>query len=84
MLVGFSGPLTLDEALEASLPRLAEVHLHDGPWQGPQRNIGYGQDHRPPGKGDLDFGRFLDNLEEAGFSGPVIFELQVPEALRSM
>ncbi len=84
VLVGFSGPITLDEALEASLPRLAEVHLHDGPWQGLQPNVGYGQDHRPLGEGDLDLGRFLERLEEAGFGGPIIFELQVHEALRSL
>jgi len=37
VLVGFSGPVCLFDALERCLPRLAEVHLHDGPWQGPER-----------------------------------------------
>jgi len=84
VLVGFSGPITLSDALEACLPRLAEVHLHDGPWQGPERRIGYGQDHRPLGQGDLDTGRFLDRLAEAGFQGPVIFELTEEEAAESL
>jgi sugar phosphate isomerase/epimerase len=84
VLVGFSGPVGLFEALERCLPRLAEIHLHDGPWQGPEREIGYGRDHRPLGTGDLDVGRLLDRLAEAGFGGPLIFELTVEEALASL
>ena len=84
VLVGFSGPLGLMDALEQCLPRLAEVHLHDGPWQGPEHTIRYGADHRPLGEGDLDVGRFLDRLEESTFDGPVIFELTLDEALASM
>jgi sugar phosphate isomerase/epimerase len=84
VLVGFSGPVGLFEALERCLPRLGEVHLHDGPWQGPERRIGYGQDHQPLGAGDLDLGRFLDRLAEAEFDGPIILELTVPEALASL
>ncbi len=84
VLVGFSGPLRLFEVLEACLPRLGEVHLHDGPWQGPDLTIGYGLDHQPLGTGDLDTGRLLDLLSEAGFSGPIIMELTVKEALASL
>ena len=84
VLVGFSGPVGLFEALERCLPRLAEIHLHDGPWQGPERRIGYGQDHQPLGTGDLDVGRLLDRLNGAGWNGPIIFELTVEEALASM
>lgn len=84
VLVGFSGPVGLFEALERSLARLAEIHLHDGPWQGPEQRIGYGQDHQPLGRGDLDVGRLLDRLTEAGFDGPIIFELTVEEALASL
>lgn len=84
VIVGFSGPVTVEEALERSLPRLAEVHLHDGPWQGPEGKIGYGQDHRPLGEGDLDVARLLGRLEQADFQGPIIFELQLEEALRSL
>jgi sugar phosphate isomerase/epimerase len=84
VLVGFSGPIGLFEALEACLPRLGEVHLHDAPWQGPEQSIGYGQDHRPLGNGDLDTGRLLDRLAESRFDGPIIFELAVEEALASL
>jgi sugar phosphate isomerase/epimerase len=84
VLVGFSGPIDVFEALERSLPRLAEIHLHDGPWQGPQQNIGYNQDHQPLGKGDLDVARLLDRLASAGYQGPLVFELRLEEALASL
>lgn len=84
VLAGFSGPIDLFEALERCLPRLAEVHLHDATWQGPEHALGYGQDHRPLGQGDLDFPRLLGRLQEAGFDGPVIFELRLEEALQSL
>jgi sugar phosphate isomerase/epimerase len=70
--------------LEQVLPRLGEVHLHDGPWQGAQRQIGYGKDHAPLGTGDLDTARLLTRLQAAGFSGPIVFELTIPQALESL
>ncbi len=84
VLVGFSGPVDLFDALERCLPRLGEVHLHDGPWQGPELRIGYGKDHQPLGAGDLDVGRFLDRLSTTGFHGPIVFELQIEQALASL
>jgi sugar phosphate isomerase/epimerase len=84
VLVGFSGPVELFSVLEQVLPRLGEVHLHDGPWQGPQRQIGYGKDHAPLGTGDLDTARLLTRLRTAGFSGPIVFELTIAQALQSL
>lgn len=84
VLVGFSGPVDFFDALELCLPRLAEIHLHDGPRQGPDRKIGYGQDHRPLGTGDLDFGHLFDLLMKAQYQGPIIFELRLEEALASL
>lgn len=84
VLAGFSGPIELFEVLERCLPRLAEVHLHDSPWQGPDQVIGYGKDHRPLGEGDLDLRRFLERLIAAEFRGPLIFELRTHEALQSL
>lgn len=84
VLAGFAGPIDLFDALERMLPRLGEVHLHDAPWQGPDRELRYGQDHRPLGAGDLDTARLLGRLQQAGYAGPVIFELTVEEAQRSL
>ncbi|HEX7976474.1 MAG TPA: cobamide remodeling phosphodiesterase CbiR [Anaerolineales bacterium] len=84
VLAGFAGPVDLFEALEQILPRLGEVHLHDAPWQGPEHKIGYGKDHQPLGRADLDVARLLDRLEAAHYSGPVLFELTVEEARASL
>lgn len=84
VLVGFSGPIGIYDALEQCLPYLGEVHLHDGPWQGRDRNIGYGKDHQALGHGDLDVGRFLDRLELSGFNGPVVLELELNKAFESL
>lgn len=84
VLVGFSGPVTIFEALELCLPRLGEIHLHDGPWQGPEGKIGYGLDHKALGHGDLELGRLLDRLHLAEYNGPIIFELGLEDALSSL
>jgi sugar phosphate isomerase/epimerase len=84
VLAGFSGPVELFDVLERALPRLAELHLHDAPWQGLDRVLGYGKDHQTLGTGDLDTGRLLDRLSAANFGGPLIFELSIEEARASL
>jgi len=84
VLAGFSGPIQLFDALEVILPRLGEIHLHDAPWQGPERKLGYGKDHQTLGAGDLDVAHLLDRLAQASWNGPIIFELTVAQALESL
>jgi sugar phosphate isomerase/epimerase len=84
VLVGFSGPIEFFEGLERCMPRLGEIHLHDAPRFDHRGKPRYGEDHRPLGTGDLEIARFLDRLEADNFNGPVIFELQVQQALASM
>jgi sugar phosphate isomerase/epimerase len=50
----------------------------------PEGKRGYGKDHKPLGHGDLELGRLLDRLSAAHFKGPLIFELQLEEALESL
>jgi sugar phosphate isomerase/epimerase len=83
VLAGFPGWFDFFEVLEKLLPRLAEVHLHDSKKMPPGVR-GYGEDHKTLGLGDLDLPRFLDRLDTAGFQGPLVFELTVPEALESL
>jgi sugar phosphate isomerase/epimerase len=83
VLAGFPGWFDFFEVVEKLLPRLAEVHLHDCKKM-PQGVRGYGEDHKPLGSGDLDLGRFLDRLVMANFTGPLVFELNVTEALQSL
>ncbi len=84
IVAGFSGPVGLFDALDQCLPRLAEVHLHDAPLRGPEGEIGYRRDHQPLGHGDLDIAGLLDRLAEAEYTGPLIFELTVEQALESL
>lgn len=83
VLAAFPGWLDFDAMLEQVLPRLAEVHFHDCPRMTPP-DIGYGKDHQPLGAGDLDVGAFLDRLHAAGFQGPLVYELTLPQAQASM
>ena len=84
VLSGFSGAVEFFEALDRCMPYLAEIHLHDSPnlvragWRE------YGRDHLQLGDGELELARLLEALENRGFDGPVIFELQIPEALASL
>lgn len=84
VLAGFAGALDLFAVLEQALPRLGEIHLHDCPRPAGNDKPAYGMDHQPLGSGDLDTAGLLDRLSEAGFNGPVIFELTVPQALSSL
>jgi sugar phosphate isomerase/epimerase len=80
VLAGYSGELSLPAALERMLPRLAEIHLHDG-YRAPDGRAG---DHLRLGEGQLDVAWFLECLERSGFVGPLIFEVSVPDALASL
>jgi sugar phosphate isomerase/epimerase len=84
VLSGFAGDIALEDALERCLPRLAQIHLHDAPQWQPGTPILYGQDHQPLGAGDLDVGWLLDRLNEAHFTGPLVFELGIEQALASL
>ncbi|MFZ6030249.1 MAG: cobamide remodeling phosphodiesterase CbiR [Chloroflexota bacterium] len=83
VLAGFPGWFDFFDVVERCLPRLAEVHLHDSRRMPPGQR-GYGEDHKPLGKGDLDLKRLLGRLESAQFGGPLIFELNVTEAVESL
>jgi sugar phosphate isomerase/epimerase len=83
VLAGFPGWFDFFEVVEKLLPRLTEVHLHDCRKMPPGVR-GYGEDHKSLGTGDLDLGRFLDRLAAANFTGPLVFELNVDEALESL
>jgi sugar phosphate isomerase/epimerase len=83
VLAGFPGWYDFFDVLEKCLPRLAEVHLHDSLLM-PEGKRGYGEDHKPLGHGDLELAHLLDSLSAAHFNGPLIFELQLEEALESL
>lgn len=84
VLAGFAGDIDFWDALEKCLPRISHVHLHDCPAYTRTHELGYGKDHQPLGKGDLEVARFLNRLQEANFAGTIVFELTVAEALASL
>lgn len=84
ILSGISGAVKFEDALEACLPRLAEVHLHDSPDFMKTGKLGYGQDHQALGTQDLDVKLLMNRLKKHAFTGPIIFELSVKEAQKSI
>lgn len=84
VLVGFSGNVDFFESLEQALPRLGEVHLHDGIDPRPEFNVVYGTDHKQLGTGDLETERVLTTLRDAAYDGPIVFELPSEKAVASV
>jgi sugar phosphate isomerase/epimerase len=54
--------------------RIREIHLHDAFRWAPGRQEPV-RDHLALGQGEIDFASLLDQLEQIGFDGPVILEL---------
>ncbi|MDT7884870.1 MAG: cobamide remodeling phosphodiesterase CbiR [Thermoflexus sp.] len=78
------GPVSFGEALARCLPRLAEVHLHDGDYrERPDGSVAWA-DHLPLGEGAVPVGELFQALEAHGFTGPVIFELSLDAAEASL
>jgi len=84
VLAGYTTGISLLAALERTLPRLAEVHLHDGYRRELPDGTVHVADHLLLGAGDLPLEPFLHQLSMAGFSGPIIFELTIEEARASL
>ena len=69
--------MLLLKALQETLPRLAEIHLHDGYCRELPGGAMSIADHLP-------LESFLDQVAKSGFSGPILFELTVEEAQASL
>jgi sugar phosphate isomerase/epimerase len=84
VLAGFSGAISLADALMACSHRLAEIHLHDSPNFLETGQLAYGKDHHALGTGALDTHDLFQFIDQQHFTGPIIFELSVEEAKRSI
>ncbi len=84
VLAGYTTGVTLSDALERTLPRLAEIHLHDAYRRKSPDGTLRIADHLPLGAGDLPLGAILDRLAQAQFTGPIILELTIEEAQTSL
>jgi sugar phosphate isomerase/epimerase len=84
VLSGQSGATDVIEFVDRYHSRLLEIHLHDGDQRKLEgRRFPY-YDHRVLGDGDLPTKEFLTALEDRGFDGPIIFELNRTDALQSL
>jgi sugar phosphate isomerase/epimerase len=57
----------LDHAVQKLANYLRLVHASD--------NLSRFDDHRPPGRGDINWWRLLGQLQQAGFSSPIVLEI---------
>jgi sugar phosphate isomerase/epimerase len=84
VLAGFSGRISLSDAVKVFAPRLTGMHLHDGSRRnGPDGSV-IVRDHMTLGKGDMDVRGLLEALDQVGFGGPAVFELSKKDALASL
>jgi len=76
LLAGFSGQISIMKFIDKYYDRIIELHLHDGKFP----RI----DHKPLGEYDLPVRELLLKLLEKNFAGPLIYELNLQEAIQSM
>lgn len=84
VVAGYTTGVSLFQALDQTLPRLAEVHLHDAYRHELPNDVVQVSDHMPLGVGEVPVADFLDRLDAAAFAGPIIFELTIEEAQASL
>jgi len=83
ILAGYSGRISVEEALKLSSERLGEIHLHDAYKRKEEDNI-ITKDHLPLGAGNLNIQSFLKTLKHVKFTGPIVFELGLKDAKASL
>lgn len=84
VLSGQSGSTDVLDFVERYHSRLSEIHLHDGAVRPVTGSRFPYFDHKVLGQGDLPISEFLMALENRGFNGPIIFELNREDALESL
>jgi sugar phosphate isomerase/epimerase len=84
VLSGQSGSTDVMEFIKRYYSRLLEIHLHDGALKRVEGKRFSYYDHKVLGQGDLPIVEFLTTLDERGFEGPIIFELNREDARASV
>ncbi|MDW8033390.1 MAG: cobamide remodeling phosphodiesterase CbiR [Nitrososphaerota archaeon] len=83
ILAGYSGKISVEEAIMKSSRRLGEIHLHDA-YRRVGKDVILVKDHLPLGVGDLNVKSFLKTLAQVEFAGPMVFELCLRDAKISL
>lgn len=84
LLAGTSGDYTIMGFLEDNFNRIIEIHLHDGYHEEKKKDIKILKDHLPLGEGKLPIVEMFDFLKRNEYSSPLIFELPLAEAIKSL
>jgi len=78
-----SGTESVVEFYRRHRDRIAEIHLHDGSYE-ERDGVIIRNDHLPLGRGTMPVRDFLRGLLKSRFNGPIVFELEIPEAKESL
>ncbi|MFW9831076.1 MAG: cobamide remodeling phosphodiesterase CbiR [Candidatus Thorarchaeota archaeon] len=84
ILSGQAGVIDILEFVDSYFTRIKEIHLHDGAVKSLDGKQVPFFDHKPLGQGDLPVVEFFSALQERGFDGPIIFELNREDTLQSL
>jgi len=84
VLSGQCGEMNLYKMIEENVDKIVGFHIHDGYIRKDGKGNVIWRDHLPLGEGDLDVIRFFNLLKEIGFNGPLVFELSLEDALKSL
>lgn len=83
LLAGFSGEHDFMQFLRENYHKIIEIHLHDG-YNRKKNDLKIIRDHLPLGEGDLPLNEFIRFLESKQFKGPIVFEIPLEDAIKSM
>lgn len=83
ILAGYSGEVSVEEALIKSSERLGEIHLHDA-YRKIDKGVIIAKDHLPLGAGDLNVKSFLETLNQVESASLIVFELGLSDAKTSL
>jgi sugar phosphate isomerase/epimerase len=84
LLAGYSGSYTVMEFLEENIDRIIDIHLHDGYHKEAGKGVEIAKDHLPLGEGKLPITDMFDFLSRNHYSHPIVFELTLSQATRSL
>jgi sugar phosphate isomerase/epimerase len=84
ILAGYPGSYTVVGFLEEFFERVIDIHLHDGYRIEKEKGVKIQKDHLPLGEGKLPMNDLFDFLHRHEYTHPIVFELTLPQALKSL
>jgi sugar phosphate isomerase/epimerase len=84
ILAGYPGNYSVVGFVEEFFERIIDIHLHDGYRTEKEKGVKIQKDHLPLGEGKLPINDLFDFLHRHDYSHPIVFELTLPQALKSL